>query len=222
MASAMAAAGRDAWTPRGLGWIAPDAGFRMLERLMRSGVAHAAILPIDWQRFAASGIPEAERDYFSLVAAKSAEPAGTPATARGAASITERWRAAPEGQRRASVLSDVRAQALNVLGLPASAELDTRLGLKDAGLDSLMAVELRNMLGRLVGRAFPATLLFDYPSLDALVDHLMKTLGLDANKVPTEPAASNGEAAALAAMSEEEAEAELLAELGQGAQRSVS
>ena len=42
-----------------------------------------------------------------------------------------------------------------------------------------MAVELRNVLVRLGGRSLPATLLFDYPHLDALSSHLYQAWGLD-------------------------------------------
>jgi hypothetical protein len=40
------------------------------------------------------------------------------------------------------------------------------------GLDSLMAVELRNKLGKSVGKTLSATLLFEYPTLEALADQL--------------------------------------------------
>ena len=49
--------------------------------------------------------------------------------------------------------------------------------LREMGLDSLMAVELRNVLVRLGGQSLPATLLFDYPHLDALTSHLYSGLG---------------------------------------------
>ena len=85
------------------------------------------------------------------------------------------------------------------------------------GLDSLMAVELRNALGASLKCSLPATLLFDYPTLDALVDFLSKELW----PVETPPARSDveeeravaAEAADLAALSEDEAEALLLQEL---------
>ena len=58
--------------------------------------------------------------------------------------------------------------------------------LRQLGLDSLMAVELRNLLGKSVGQSLPATLTFDHPTVEALVDHLATTaLADDVGPNPT-------------------------------------
>ena len=44
-----------------------------------------------------------------------------------------------------------------------------------------MSVELRNILVRSGGRPLPATLLFDYPSLDALARYLARKWRLEAD-----------------------------------------
>lgn len=59
------------------------------------------------------------------------------------------------------------------LGLGAPGAIDPRTPLGELGLDSLLAVELRNTLGAALGRSLPATLLFDHPTIDALTDHLL-------------------------------------------------
>ena len=51
--------------------------------------------------------------------------------------------------------------------------------LSEIGLDSLMAVELRNVLGTMLGKPLPATIIFDYPTIDALTDFLKTTIPLD-------------------------------------------
>ncbi len=40
------------------------------------------------------------------------------------------------------------------------------------GIDSLMAVELKNLLESSLGHTLRATLLFDYPTVEAIVDYL--------------------------------------------------
>jgi acyl carrier protein len=49
--------------------------------------------------------------------------------------------------------------------------------LLDAGLDSMSAVELQTMLERSLGVELPGTLVFDYPSVDAVVSHLNGLVG---------------------------------------------
>ncbi|NEQ16744.1 MAG: type I polyketide synthase, partial [Moorea sp. SIO3E2] len=49
----------------------------------------------------------------------------------------------------------------------------------DLGLDSLMAVQLRNHLQSSVGCSLRSTLLFDYPTIEAMVDYLSQELLAD-------------------------------------------
>jgi acyl carrier protein len=68
-----------------------------------------------------------------------------------------------------------------VLGFDSSQFVDPRKPLNEMGLDSLMAVELRNMLRIALGRNLPATLLFNYPTLEALAGYLSReVLGVEA------------------------------------------
>ncbi len=67
----------------------------------------------------------------------------------------------------------VREHALRALGVDPAKPIDPRTPLGDLGLDSLLAVELRNTLGRALGASLPATLLFDYPSIETLAAYLL-------------------------------------------------
>jgi len=77
-------------------------------------------------------------------------------------------------------------------------------------LDSLMAVELRNAIGTALGIVLPATLLFDFPTTSSLADHLVGVL-FDGAPVPSHDA--DAPIDDIASLTEEEAEALLLAEL---------
>jgi myxalamid-type polyketide synthase MxaB len=81
-----------------------------------------------------------------------------------------------------------------------------------------MAVELRNLLGSglELKKNLPATLLFDYPTLDAVVDYLAREV-LGWEKPASERTADDGEdtvaLADLEGLSDEDAEVLLLREL---------
>ena len=87
------------------------------------------------------------------------------------------------------------------------------------GLDSLAALELRNRLGRLADAVLPASLLFDYPTVAALVEHLATAcFGLPPEQPAPEPASPapwlpvlGDEDAELADASEEDLDAALSA-----------
>ena len=79
--------------------------------------------------------------------------------------------ASPADQRRL-LLDLIGKHVAGVLGHDDANRIDTRRAFKDLGFDSLTAIELRNRIGMAVGLALPTTLIFDYPSPDALAEHL--------------------------------------------------
>ena len=58
------------------------------------------------------------------------------------------------GQRRQALIAYLAERALHALGLDATTPIEPRVPLKELGLDSLMAVELRNSLARSGGQLF--------------------------------------------------------------------
>jgi NAD(P)-dependent dehydrogenase (short-subunit alcohol dehydrogenase family)/acyl carrier protein len=134
--------------------------------------------------------------------------------------LLRRWREAPAGLRRGVLMKHVRETAINVLGLPPTQVIAPRQPFNELGLDSLMAVELRNALSNALGCPLPATLLFEQPTSEALVEYLICNAPTLAEDRPRDPAMtaqvtteSDSDVSNLNALSDEEAETLLLAEL---------
>jgi acyl carrier protein len=64
------------------------------------------------------------------------------------------------------------------MGLDDGMAIELDAPLKDHGLDSLMAVELRNRIGGELKANLPSSMLFDHPSVQALTEHLLERLDL--------------------------------------------
>ncbi|MDT8909784.1 type I polyketide synthase [Amycolatopsis sp. PS_44_ISF1] len=100
------------------------------------------------------------------------------------------------------LLDLVRAQVAAVLGHADASGVRVDTAFKDAGFDSLTAVELRNRMRAATGLKLPATLVFDYPNPQALARFLRDELGGGARgpAVPVTAAVPADEAIAIVGM----------------------
>ena len=80
--------------------------------------------------------------------------------------------AAPPHERAAILEVAVRETAAAVLGIKDSRSIEARASLFELGLDSLMAVDLREKLQAELGVTLASTLLFDFPTLTGILEHV--------------------------------------------------
>ncbi|MET7575715.1 type I polyketide synthase, partial [Streptomyces sp. NPDC005492] len=80
-------------------------------------------------------------------------------------------------QRDQHLLALVRDHVAVVLGHGAGNDVDPGQAFREAGFDSLTAVELRNRLQSATGLTLSATLVFDYPNANRLAAHLTEQFG---------------------------------------------
>ena len=93
-------------------------------------------------------------------------------------SLRDQLLSLPEEARSEALLGVVQAELATVLGLAQSSPVPEDRPLKNLGLDSLMAIELRNRLSAKARITLPVTLAFDYPTPRALAELLESRIEL--------------------------------------------
>ena len=160
-------------TATGIDWMTPQQGLRAFDRLVREDAANSMVLARDWSVFEKTldNIPPFFEDLLSQ--AQDAE-ADSPALADD---LIARLGETPAAEREALLVSFLQQELKAVLRLPGAPE--PTVGFFDLGMDSLMAVELRNRLNRAFTDAYtaPNTVVFDYPDIAVLARHLAEELG---------------------------------------------
>ncbi|WP_455712144.1 SDR family NAD(P)-dependent oxidoreductase [Streptomyces canus] len=94
----------------------------------------------------------------------------------GGGTLGQRLAALPAAEREQTLVELVRGEAAAVLGHDSPDAVGERRAFKDAGFDSLTAVELRNRIAKRTGLTLPTTLVFDYPTPGALAHKLLEDL----------------------------------------------
>ncbi|MGE3912020.1 MAG: beta-ketoacyl reductase, partial [Chloroflexota bacterium] len=156
---------------RGMGKLTPSQGLHALANLLGQDRPYTAVLPINWQTWAQFYPGLTSMPFFSHVvraegaAGRANEPTPTP----------EQLLAAGEDERLALVEAYLTTQVCQVLRLR-PAEFDPRRSLTEFGLDSLMAVELKNRIEAALGLRLQISTVLTSPDLVALAEAVVNRL----------------------------------------------
>jgi NAD(P)-dependent dehydrogenase (short-subunit alcohol dehydrogenase family)/acyl carrier protein len=160
----------------GMTSIDPEVGLEILERAMVSPAAQLGVLPVEpaaWNRFAPGG--HAPPYLAALIRAN--HGTGMAAQSVTIASALDRAAllAAPIDDWQSILESQLREQAARVLKLAPSA-LDVEQSLSGLGIDSLMAIELKNRIEADLGATVPMVKFLEGPSVRDLSEYLAAQL----------------------------------------------
>ncbi|NKI45252.1 SDR family NAD(P)-dependent oxidoreductase [Streptomyces sp. LD120] len=173
------------------------------------GQLHAHGGALDWHRvFAGRGARRVELPTYAFQRKRYWLDSPLPGAAEEAAPVSWRDRylaLGEEAERERAALELVRAQTARVLGHGGPEAVPTEQVFKDLGFDSLMSVELCDLLSTATGSRLAGAVLFDHPTPAALARHVQQvvtgTRGARAMRPVVRRAASAEEPIAIVSMS---------------------
>ncbi|MEU9481740.1 SDR family NAD(P)-dependent oxidoreductase [Streptomyces sp. NPDC048191] len=162
-----ASADLDRMARRGYRALTPREGGDLVAMVLRQDAPHLVAWALDLQRLR-TGDAAGSALWRSLMPVSD--------SAKHEVSLADRLARLPAAQRAERLTALVREEVSRALGLRSTDHVRTDQPLRDLGMDSVTAVELRNRIGARLGAKLPATLLFDYPTTAKLSSHLLSTV----------------------------------------------
>jgi NAD(P)-dependent dehydrogenase (short-subunit alcohol dehydrogenase family)/acyl carrier protein len=175
----------------GAGWnpLSVADGWSALDRIVAGNEVQVAVLPANWSVLDAEGRRLPLTRELAGNHEETLRPGGLTAAVRLRDAILA---TAPTDRRR--VLEDhVRQVVERTLGWSESTgdELGSKQRFVEVGMDSLMAIEIRNRLQRELDVTLAATTLFNYPTVSALTEYLATLLATTGLLPAGEPTADS-------------------------------
>jgi myxalamid-type polyketide synthase MxaE and MxaD len=164
----------DIFALRGFSSMTPEQGLDALEKLLRHDYAQVAVVPVDWTQLREAYPQLAGVPFFADVLR-----AGTPVKPAATAPTRAALLAAPADARHDRLCAYLCEQLARTLGV-AAAEVDANRPINTMGIDSLMALEMKNRIETELGMAVPVVRFLEGANMSEIARVLVEGLADDA------------------------------------------
>ncbi|MDR3517371.1 MAG: SDR family NAD(P)-dependent oxidoreductase, partial [Azospirillaceae bacterium] len=163
----------DRFATMGIRSLNPDQALRVLKQVLKEDLVQPVIVDADWRAFTTSQGLEIRGGLYATVAVTGGAAAETRSAMSNDRNIIAELREVLAIERPGLLRRYLQELARHTLGYGEGEPIALDQPLVAQGFDSLMSVDMRNRLNRSLGRTLPASLLFDYPTLDKIATFLL-------------------------------------------------
>ncbi|MEM1252988.1 MAG: SDR family NAD(P)-dependent oxidoreductase [Cyanobacteria bacterium P01_H01_bin.21] len=174
MASTLSSALKARMSQMGLRSLSVEQGLQTLKQQL-GNQGQVSVLAFDWERLIDRLNPQ-QQSFFASVLPTDVLAKAKQSRTHPSATLQQELARATASEQREILKRTVQAEVGQVLGLGADALPAPQVGFFELGMDSLMAVELRNRLSQRVGLTLSSTVAFDFPNIDQLSEYLAQEL----------------------------------------------
>jgi len=141
-----------------------EEGLAALDYLLKQNLSRVGVIKADWRRMSENmlQVPSWLTELFAP---------------KGPSLLLQQLQALSPEEREVLLKEAIMQEVRTVLGLSSHQIIDENKGFFEMGMDSLMALELKNRLQGLIGQTLPNTWVFDYPNIGANLKGIIKLLG---------------------------------------------
>ena len=197
---------------RGLLGIPPEKAMQALELLLPQRIPQIGVMHTNWELLV--------RSYTGMLSAPwASELVGQMPAVEQEDLVASLKEAAPE-DRTELLCTAIQRLVVMVMGYTAAEAPEPDQGLFELGLDSLLALELKNHIQNQIRKDFPATAIFDYPTIGKLAVYLITqvlSLPIAAAAARSGPVRAKSAVDEIDQLSEAEVEARLARQIAAGA-----
>jgi malonyl CoA-acyl carrier protein transacylase len=166
-------ASAQSWLNRqGVETLPPQSAIEALSYLLGTKVCQSTVAHVNWSLFKEIYAARQQRPLLEQIQAPQRQTGVEAPSVQQPSDILQRLKNASKNDGYELLTTYLQEQVTQLLGLEFSEWPTLQQGFFEMGMDSLMAVELKNRLVASLGTSLPATLVFDYPNIQDIAKYL--------------------------------------------------
>lgn len=160
------------WQEQGISPLNPEQAMQILQLLFKQDKPQVGVLQVDWSIFSQDRRVEVQRPILAELIIPSKLQANDTESNSTISDLLNQLQLTSHRDRYEILVTYLQKQVHQILKLPSFQLPEPQQGFFDMGIDSLMAIELKNLLESHLHILLPTTLILEFPTIHELAVYL--------------------------------------------------